>query len=525
MAVTAESSVWLFAAFALLLLYFPDGRLPGRRWRALPPVLLLTSLAHHAYGAIDDEPYQPPLRHVPKAFGPPPLALELLSFVADVVLLACLIACAASLPLRYRQADELRRRQLRWLALAGLAVPGFIVTCLVEIGLSGSSGPASVAVGLVAVVGIPLAITVALLRHDLYDVDRAIATTVAYALATPCSSRCSARAALAAGLLLGGDSTVAVAAATALGAAALAPLRRRLQRSVDARLYPLRRAALEAIDGLQRGIDAGTARPEQLAGGSARPPARPGPAGRLPAARKRPAGGRDRRAARRRRRRPGDRRRRDHRRSAPGLAGRLGELLREVAEASATLVELVRLRLELAEALREVEGSRARLVQAGDRERRRLERDLHDGAQQRLVSLGMALRVAQRHLGDGGVDVDGLLDQAVAELATAVAELRSIAHGLRPSSLDDGLHAALVALTRHVPIPIELHVDSETLPDEVAHDGLLRGQRGDRERRQARRREPHRRARRCATTATSRCGSATTGAAARASTRAPGSLG
>ena len=84
-------------------------------------------------------------------------------------------------------------------------------------------------------------------------------------------------------------------------------------------------------------------------------------------------------------------------------------------------------------------------MQAGDAERRRLERDLHDGAQQRLVSLGMAMRLAQRHLNDGTVDVDGLLDQGVAELATAVAELRQIAHGLRPTSLDDGLHAALSA--------------------------------------------------------------------------------
>ena len=107
-------------------------------------------------------------------------------------------------------------------------------------------------------------------------------------------------------------------------------------------------------------------------------------------------------------------------------------------------------------------------MQAGDEERGRLGRDLHDGAQQRLISLGMALRLAQRHLADGGTDVDGLIDQTVAELSTAVAELREIAHGLRPSSLDDGLQAALVALTRHVPIPVVLHVPPEPLPDPVA---------------------------------------------------------
>ncbi len=129
---------------------------------------------------------------------------------------------------------------------------------------------------------------------------------------------------------------------------------------------------------------------------------------------------------------------------------------------------MTRLRAELAGALREVEASRTRLVQAGDAERRRLERDLHDGAQQRLVSLGMAMRLAQRHLDDGTVDVNGLLDQGVAELATAIAELRQIAHGLRPTSLDDGLHAALAAITQTLPIPVRLDIPPGELPEDLA---------------------------------------------------------
>ena len=143
-------------------------------------------------------------------------------------------------------------------------------------------------------------------------------------------------------------------------------------------------------------------------------------------------------------------------------------VLRVVASACASLVEVTRLRAELAGALREVEASRTRLVQVGDAERRRLERDLHDGAQQRLVSLGMAMRLAQRRLPQGGVDVNELLDQGVAELATAIAELRQIAHGLRPTSLDDGLHAALSALTGKLPIPVHLDVVPEPLDDDVA---------------------------------------------------------
>jgi signal transduction histidine kinase len=76
--------------------------------------------------------------------------------------------------------------------------------------------------------------------------------------------------------------------------------------------------------------------------------------------------------------------------------------------------------------------------------------------------------VAQRQLPLGGIDVNALLDQGVAELATAIAELRQIAHGLRPTSLDDGLHAALSALTGKLPIPVHLDVGSEPLDDDVA---------------------------------------------------------
>jgi signal transduction histidine kinase len=460
-ALLAESSIWLFAVLALLLLYFPDGRLPGPRWRAVPPLLVACALAHHAYGAVDPEPYAAPLRHLRHAFAPPPLAVQAVAFALDLTLLGLLVASAASLVVRYRRAGEEDRRRIRWLALAGVGVPGFIVLCLVEVIVTGRAGWLSAAVALLTGLGIPAATAIAMLRHDLYDVDRALAATVAYGLASAVLLAIFAVASFAAGVLLGGGSTVAAAAATALGAVALAPLRRGLQRRVDRRLYPLRDAALAAVAGLQRAVHAGAARPEQLANtlrtALRDPTLRVGylvPGGRgLVDETGAPVDG--------------------------GVPVRLGgatigalastrprELLSEAGQAAATLVEVVRLRLEVSAALHAARDSRARLVQAGYAERRRLERDLHDGAQQRLVALGMALRVAQRHLGD--TDADALIDQAVAELATAVAELRQIAHGLRPSSLDDGLHAALVALTRHVPIPVGLDVQRDPLPDDVA---------------------------------------------------------
>src|SRR3954447_381514 len=465
-ALLAESSVWLFVALSLLLLYFPDGRLPGPRWRPAALLLVAAAFVHHAYGAVDPAPFAAPLEGLDHPFGPPSLAIDVVATIAELVLLVGLIACAASLVVRFRRSGELRRRQLKWLVLAGGAGPRFIVVCLTEVVLLGHAGWVSVAVGVAGGFGIPIAIAIAMLRHDLYDVDRALAGTVAFVVMSAMLVAIFAAASFAGGVLLGRDSTVAAAAATTLCAVVLLPLRSRVQRRVDRRLYPLRQAALSAIVELQRGIHAGEARPEQLAPrlrGALRDPGQrvgyliPGGTGlvdesgeTLDVAATVPVlmsgapigalvGG------------------------SPLLSS---ELLREVADAAATLVEVVRLRLEVTAALRDVEASRARLVHVGYDERRRLERDLHDGAQQRLVSLGMALRLAQRHLDTA--DLDGLIDAAVAELGTAVAELRGIAHGLRPTILDDGLPAALAALAEHVPIPVELDVAPDTLPDDVA---------------------------------------------------------
>jgi signal transduction histidine kinase len=79
----------------------------------------------------------------------------------------------------------------------------------------------------------------------------------------------------------------------------------------------------------------------------------------------------------------------------------------------------------------------------------------------------MALRIAQRHLGSGGVDVDGLLDEAVAELGTAVSELRQLANGIRPSCLDDGLVPALSVLIDTVPIPVDVRVSETRVDDDL----------------------------------------------------------
>ncbi len=472
-AVLFESAWWLLAAIALLLLYFPDGRLPGPRWRWVPPVLVGCVAVTQAYGAVDPAAFAAPLEDLARPWGPPPLAVEIVSMVAFGLMLVLFLASGASLVVRYRRARGVARAQLKWLALGGLAAVG------VPGGVPGRdrgdrtqrhrgrrcSGswrsprsrwpPPSRCSGMTSTTST---------RRSRAAVTYGIVTVALVALYTAAS--------LLGGLVLGRGSAVVAAAATAACAVVLAPLRNRLQRAVDRRLYPLRRAGLTAIEALTRRIHGGTARPEDLEATLRTALRDPGlRVGMLV---------------------PGEATFVDPT-GAPLTGGPLvpvtvgGEqvgalvssthtgqpVLREIAAAAGTLVEVARLRAELTRALREVEASRARLVQAGDRERHRLERDLHDGAQQRLVSLGMALRLAQRQLGRGPlekspVDVHGLLDQSVAELGTAVAELRQIAHGLRPSSLDDGLPAALDALAQNVTVPIRVEVSTGDLPDDLA---------------------------------------------------------
>jgi PAS domain S-box-containing protein len=116
----------------------------------------------------------------------------------------------------------------------------------------------------------------------------------------------------------------------------------------------------------------------------------------------------------------------------------------------------------------ELEASRARIVAAGDAERRKLERNLHDGAQQRLVSLSLSLRLAQNRIRQDPEGAEQLLEASREELAQALEELRELARGIHPAVLTDrGLEAALEALAARSPLPIEINGPSAELPAQV----------------------------------------------------------
>jgi signal transduction histidine kinase len=152
----------------------------------------------------------------------------------------------------------------------------------------------------------------------------------------------------------------------------------------------------------------------------------------------------------------------------PVLLERRG-LLTAAGAAARLALENERLQAELRAQLAELRASRARIVTAGDEERRRLERDLHDGAQQRLLSLGLALQLVRSKLEPDANGAAELLGEAEAELAAALDELRELAQGIHPAVLTEhGLGPALKTLATRSPLPVEIRrVPTERLPASV----------------------------------------------------------
>ena len=130
--------------------------------------------------------------------------------------------------------------------------------------------------------------------------------------------------------------------------------------------------------------------------------------------------------------------------------------------------ELVSLAVASAQARADLSASRARLVKAGDEQRRKLERNLHDGAQQRLVSLALTIRLARRQLETKPEAVAASLEGAANELDLALEELRELARGLHPAALtEQGLGPALANLAKRLPIEVDLSAPDERLPENI----------------------------------------------------------
>jgi signal transduction histidine kinase len=137
------------------------------------------------------------------------------------------------------------------------------------------------------------------------------------------------------------------------------------------------------------------------------------------------------------------------------------ELLEAVSAAAGIALENGRLHAELGARLDELRGSRTRVIEAGQRERKRLERNLHDGAQQRLVALSLELTMLKKRL-DADPEATTRIDHARSEIAMSLEELRDVARGLHPAVLTGhGLAVALESLVARAPVPVRLTVELE----------------------------------------------------------------
>lgn len=141
------------------------------------------------------------------------------------------------------------------------------------------------------------------------------------------------------------------------------------------------------------------------------------------------------------------------------------ELLEAVGAAAALALDNARLQTELRSSLVQLAASRTRIVQASDDERRRLERNLHDGAQQRLLALSVSLRLLESRAPQDPETTD-LMRAAKEQLEHSIEELRVLAHGLHPAVLSDhGLAVALETVGARAPLPVRLNITSERLPE------------------------------------------------------------
>jgi signal transduction histidine kinase len=487
------------ASFIPLFLLFPDGRVPSRRWR---PVLWFTvaaiALATVSF-AVTPGRMTGAFSDLTKVRVTNPLGLEgfggLVNAVSQIAGFATLIAAflaGASLVVRFRGRHGDERQQVKWLAFVGVAFLAEFVVMLILSGLFSDESQASNLVGdvgfgvmmLTLAVGIPVACAMAILKYRLYDLDVVINKTVVYAMLAAFITAVYVGIVVGIGAGIGNKRNLGLSIlATAVVAVAFQPVRDRVQHLANRLVYGKRATPYEVLSEfsermsgsyatedllprmariLGEGTGAATAAVWLRIGAELKPeanwPSDGGMAtspvaisdGELPA-----IDGVDRALPVR---------------HQGELLGALSvtksrgdplrpaeeKLMEDLASGAGLVLRNVRLTEELLERLREIQRSRQRIVAAQDEERRKLERNLHDGAQQQLVALQVKLSLAER-VAEEGCRVKDSLVSLKQEATDALENLRDLARGIYPPLLaDQGLTAALSSQARKATFPVSI---------------------------------------------------------------------
>ena len=429
----------------LIIILFPNGRLPSPRWRVVPVLIgiavVLVALVFPAGAWLYRGPRLLPSAPVPDD----PFAHTINALYESGIALVVVSAAIAlvGMLIRARRSTGDTRQQIKWFGFgAACAFASNKLALVTGIGWL-------IQIGIVATF---LGIGFGIFRFRLYDVDRLIRRTLIYGLLTIALAVAFAALDVTAAVFTGQDSTIAVALAAFVVALLLRPARDRVQDLVD-RLYDQRayngvrllsqlghRVGREVVDpGRVREALRTALRDPQL---DVFYPVRQSAADTVvdgtgdPVDLATAAAGRNAVPVRR-----------DGRDIAVIVHGSVDEPhLAAIVPAAATVLEHARLQAELSVQVAELRASRGRIVAAGDAERRRIERDLHDGAQQRLVGLAVHIQSARRGAAHPRA-VDELLTFTVDQLQAGVADIRALVHGILPPALvSGGLPAALAEL-------------------------------------------------------------------------------
>jgi signal transduction histidine kinase len=469
-----------------ILLLFPHGTLLSARWRLFAWAAVAVPLIGATATAISDVNYSAP-GNFPMLRDPvellPRSVVEPVYTVYQFALLLVLLGAAVSLVLRFRRSREEERQQLKWIAFAGgLAVVGFILLASIP------NAPEPVLAFVVLVPLIAVAAGIAVLKYRLYDIDVVINKTVVFGTLAAFITAVYVAIVVGIGAIIGQGHRPNLGLsilATAIVAVAFQPVRTRVQRFANHLVYGKRATPYEVLSEfssrmadtyasedllprmariLAEGTGARATAVWLKVGTELRPeaawPMDDLPTHSFPLA--------------------GDElpnieanlvvpvRHRGEFLGALSLTKPAGEhltpaeehLTKDLAAGAGLVLRNVRLTEELLKQVEEVQASRARIVTAQDEERRRLERNIHDGAQQQLVALAVKIRLARSLAAKDPAKASELLDQTETEAAQALDDLRDLARGIYPPLLaDQGLAAALRAQARKAPVPVSVHAE------------------------------------------------------------------
>lgn len=496
--------VWPLALVIVLstvtIVSFPDGHLPSPRWRPVVATLVAAGATLALISALW------PVEYVADSLSVPPpfrlagyaTAFRLWNPIHTNVYLLDQLAFVVGVVVRFRRARGEEVEKLKWLVYAvtiGIAVMLFDLFVL-----------GSPRLGLLLLPAIPIAAGAAILRYRLYDIDLVINKTLVVGTLAGLITGVYVAVVVGIGSLLGltGRPNLGLSlVATAMVAVAFAPARQRVQQLANRLVFGHRVAPYEALARLSAQLSAQSQRSELLAGlvaslaegvGAVEATLWIGSDAALVPVASWPALANTAPAVA-----PSDLSSLQYRdrthvrpvchqgelRGAITLRKRAGEqlsatedrLLSDLAAQAGLVIENVSLTSELEARLSqistqadELRAAAKRIVAAQDEARRRLERDLHDGAQQQLVTLALHLQaLSDQAVAAGAGDLGHDIDYARRQLSQALVELREMARGIHPSILtDEGLEAALGFLAERSPVAVQLNMDlALRLPPEV----------------------------------------------------------